>query len=129
MRLTELEQAIKDSWNKDTCHPAYADKWTYENPALGQCAVTALVVQDYFGGYILNNEEYHHYWNKIKGKNVDLTRVQFPENLEIKADRAVMRNSILKGMAAIQARTLQRYELLKQRVKDKIKNNYSLMLL
>ena len=53
-----------------------------ENPAWGQCAVTALVVQDAFGGDLLRAmvEGVSHYWNRLPdGSEVDLTRQQFPE--------------------------------------------------
>lgn len=55
--------------------------WTEDNPALGQCAVTALIVQDYFGGILVRaeNEGVSHYWNRIGGVEIDLTRSQFIE--------------------------------------------------
>lgn len=45
-----IEKALKSSWSKETCYPPWARGWTTENPTKGQCAVTALVVQDYLGG-------------------------------------------------------------------------------
>ncbi|MBK1666509.1 hypothetical protein CKO28_00445 [Rhodovibrio sodomensis] len=65
------------------------DNWTPLNPAWGQCAVTALVVQDICGGRLLRcvatlpghrHQTTHlgHYKNLIDGREVDLTRRQFP---------------------------------------------------
>ncbi len=54
--------------------------WSPDNRAWGQCAVTALVVQDRFGGVLLRtvNEGASHYWNRLpNGDEVDLTRDQF----------------------------------------------------
>jgi len=57
-----------------------------DDPATGQCAVTALLVQDFFGGEILNTTASlpkrpeltsSHYVNLIDSKEIDLTRQQF----------------------------------------------------
>lgn len=56
------------------------DGWTPENPAHGQCAVTALVVQDLLGGVLIRTEVdgVSHYANGMDtGEIVDLTRSQF----------------------------------------------------
>lgn len=51
----------------------------------GQCYCTALVVNDFFGGSICEvffPEGGGHYWNRIDGGDVDLTRDQFgPDQL------------------------------------------------
>ena len=56
-----------------------SSKWTSSNPAAGQCSVTALVLQDIFGGdilYTLVNER-PHFYNRISGCRYDLTKEQF----------------------------------------------------
>lgn len=72
--LNELEAA----WCRETsADPTHWDPW---NPAWGQCAVTALVVQDRFGGDLLRATVAgtSHYWNRLPdGTEVDLTRHQF----------------------------------------------------
>lgn len=77
-----LTEAISKSWSAETS--AFPDKWNPENPALGQCAVTACVVQDYLGGEILNclailpdGGTDTHYYNVIDGEDLDLTKQQF----------------------------------------------------
>lgn len=48
-----LEQALQASWCKETSSNPL---WNLRNPAKGQCAVTALVVQDYPEGEIVWTE-------------------------------------------------------------------------
>ncbi|MBF6223979.1 hypothetical protein IU470_02420 [Nocardia abscessus] len=73
--LGALANALRKSWSADT---SSARGWAEDNGARGQCAVTACVVQDYFGGYILNtvatvpnNETVSHYFNIVDGKTID----------------------------------------------------------
>lgn len=122
MNIKNVEQAINQSWDKDTCYPKCADKWTDQNPALGQCAVTALIVQDYLGGEILYCEHTNHYWNKLSDKTeVDLTKIQFAKGQKICQDEIKSRDDILNSQSAVDAKTSQRYKLLKQRVEQKLK--------
>ena len=58
-------------------------RWRAENPALGQCSATALVVQAALGGEILKTlvdfEGGHawHFYNRIAGRAHDFTASQF----------------------------------------------------
>lgn len=81
--LTHLEQAIRESWSRDT-----ADEdgdWSPENAGRGQCDITSLVVHDLLGGELLAAGVYldgerieSHMWNRLpSGIEVDLTREQF----------------------------------------------------
>ena len=76
--LDGLTQAVRQAWSRETS--ADPKGWSPQNPAWGQCAVTALVIQDYFGGTLLRGEvgQISHYWNVLpSGKELDLTRSQF----------------------------------------------------
>jgi hypothetical protein len=84
--LADIEHAIRASWSEQTCDPVALDEWSTDNPGRGQCAVTALVVQDLLGGELLLAEVLNadgtrqglHYWNRLAGGvEVDLTRDQF----------------------------------------------------
>ena len=84
--LADIERVIRSSWSQHTCDPLDRDVWSTDNPARGQCAATALVVQDLFGGELLLAEVLNadgsrqglHYWNRLaNGVEVDLTREQF----------------------------------------------------
>lgn len=77
-RLDELARAVEGCWTRETsADPLH---WSSENSAYGQCAVSALVVQDHFGGELLRARVngISHYWNRLPtGLEVDLTRKQF----------------------------------------------------
>lgn len=79
MKLNELEKIIKLSWTKETCYPGNRDKWNEENPSLGQCAITALIVNDFIGGKIMRCMcgNISHYYNIINDNIIDLTVEQF----------------------------------------------------
>lgn len=113
---------MRKSWSKETCYPPDQGKWSAENPALGQCAITALVIQDFLGGEILYCKHYHHYWNRLpNGTEVDLTKEQFAENVNPCLDEIISRKYILESERAKNARTFERFLLLKQKVSEIIK--------
>lgn len=72
--ISALRQALEHAWSL-----ASSSKYSIENPARGQCGVTALVVQDIFGGEILKTrtDEGMHFYNRIAGERHDLTLSQF----------------------------------------------------
>ena len=80
--------ALLDSWSLKT-----SGQWLASNPARGQCNVTALLVNEFFGGEILKTPlpEGDHFYNRIDGKRIDLTDSQFeaPVNYrDIASDRS-----------------------------------------
>ena len=81
MRLTisQFNGILRKIWCRETS--AFPDEWTEENPALGQCAVTAMAACLYFGGEMITartkNGGIMHCWNRIKGVEVDFTKSQF----------------------------------------------------
>ncbi|MEV6305446.1 hypothetical protein AB0M02_38950 [Actinoplanes sp. NPDC051861] len=83
--IENLRTVLHASWGADTCDPHDLPDWTAENPARGQCGVTALVVQDLVGGELILGEVFadgaktgHHYWNRLPGgREVDFTASQF----------------------------------------------------
>jgi hypothetical protein len=114
--LTEIEAAIRASWSAETCDPVDRDVWSPANPSRGQCAVTALVVQDLCGGELLLAEVRYadgsrqgvHYWNRLPGGvELDLTREQFHPGEHVQAPEAVERPADLtRGRLWPQYRTL-----------------------
>jgi hypothetical protein len=100
------------------------DKWSPDNPAFGQCAVTALVIQDYLGGEILYCKHYHHYWNKLPdGTILDLTKVQFGENATPCPDEIASREYILESERAKKVETLKRYLVFKHKVNEILRSD------
>jgi hypothetical protein len=118
LTLGDIETAIRASWSIETCDPADVPTWTEANSASGQCAVTALVVRDLIGGQLLEAEVHFpdgtrqgfHYWNRLNGIDVDLTREQFIEH------EVVMEPRVVEGPPTVQWIVDRQYELFRQRV-------------
>lgn len=116
MFLWELEELLELSWDKET---SVDENWSSDNSSLGQCAVTALVVNDYFGGKIMRcmASTGSHYYNEIDGELIDLTASQFGDEApqyELGEERT--REYLLSN-----ENTKERYLKLSQNVKDNIK--------
>lgn len=79
MEIGQLKQLLIKSWDLETCSPGLKDKWSEANPSLGQCAITALIVNDFFGGKIMRcmASSGSHYYNIIDDELIDLTVEQF----------------------------------------------------
>ena len=76
----ELYDILCGIWCADTCAPRLREKWTPENKTLGQCSITAFLVQDIFGGSvygILRPGGNYHCFNKVGDCVFDLTSEQF----------------------------------------------------
>ena len=114
-------QALQESWCRDTG----AGNSGLSGMPVGQCAVTALLVQDLIGGQIVRtvivteSGEESHYFNRIQGMgDIDLTRAQYPTHV-IPYGVEVERARLLEGERAITARTPERYVLLKSRYESR----------
>jgi hypothetical protein len=77
--VTAFEERLRRSWSLTS-----STQWTAENPAKGQCGVTALVTNDHLGGEILKTPvgDQWHFYNRIDGRRVDLTASQFDSSIE-----------------------------------------------
>ncbi|MFD7227127.1 hypothetical protein [Streptomyces sp. NPDC059881] len=99
--LIALDNALRASWATDTCSPDDLIRagWQPDNPGWGHCDITALIVNDIFGGDLMVGEvhldgEQHgfHCWNRLpSGIELDLTREQFQHGQTITAARSVTR--------------------------------------
>ena len=81
VRISSLKQILRFLWSAETS--VDPNNWNPDNPAWGQCAVTALLVQELFGGSLIRAtiEGISHYWNVLpNGEEIDLTRHQFGES-------------------------------------------------
>jgi hypothetical protein len=96
--------ALQSSWSLET-----SGQWLASKPARGQCNVTALLVNDKFGGDILKTPlpQGDHFYNRIKGERVDLTESQFDAPITY-VDLHSTRAEALAGT------TTQQYEALKR---------------
>lgn len=125
MQLRELEIILRKCWSRATTHdPLY---WSHKNPSAGQCLVTSLIVQDFFGGEILSagmefktgRENYveYHFWNRLPdGREIDFTRNQFPKGTIIPKGEPESESSLLDNDY-----TRYRYNLLRARVMREIR--------
>lgn len=76
----DLYDALSEIWCAETCAPRMRDKWNPDNKTLGQCSITAFLVQDIFGGKVYGILRYggnFHCYNVIGECIFDLTRDQF----------------------------------------------------
>jgi hypothetical protein len=106
--LRTLPVVLQECWSRETSYEP--EKWTPENPTHGQCAITALVVQDLLGGDLLrakvNGAE--HYWNRLPDSSeLDLTRDQFGPALTTTTPERVSRDYVLSF-----SNTSRRYQQL-----------------
>jgi hypothetical protein len=118
-----LQAAISASWSAETCDPTDTADWSPANPSRGQCAVTAMVVQDLFGGELLEAEVHFpdgtrqgfHYWNRLDGVEVDLTREQFSSEELVQEPRVVDRLPEFPWLAQ------EQYLIFRERVDEALK--------
>jgi hypothetical protein len=98
--LLEIERAVRASWDVDICEdPADVPRWSPANPARGQCGPTALVLNDLLGGDLCLAEVHRpdgtrqgfHWWNRLAGVDVDLTREQFGADELVQEPRVLPR--------------------------------------
>ncbi|MDE5966505.1 MAG: hypothetical protein K2G89_06705 [Lachnospiraceae bacterium] len=77
-----LYDMLSEIWCEYTCAPRLRQEWSRENMTLGQCSITAFLVQDIFGGQvygILRPGGNYHCYNVVDGCCFDLTSEQFGE--------------------------------------------------
>lgn len=99
--LLDLDKSLRASWAADTCSQDDLARagWDPENPAWGHCDVTALIVNDIFGGDLMFGEVHldgdqqgFHWWNRLpSGVELDLTREQFTQGQTVTEVRVVER--------------------------------------
>lgn len=97
-QMNEFQAVLRGAWSNES-----SSKWTAENPALGQCGVTALVVHDVFGGEILKTPTPGgmHFYNRIAGCRCDFTEAQFSEPIQY-ADLLSSRDEAFRDTNAAQ---------------------------
>ena len=78
----DLYRALDSCWTVDTCTERLREKYSSVNKTCGQCAITAFLFQDIFGGQIYGMKTKHgkHWYNYVGGEVIDLTCEQFGED-------------------------------------------------
>lgn len=113
MELKELKEALFECYSKDLCYKKVQENWTLNNKCFGMCAITSLLVQDYFCGDIckIHVNGISHYFNLVEGKIIDLTASQFTCPINYENYQVVSREKILTED------TNRRYTLLKEKLR------------
>ena len=86
--IDKIKNALRKSWSRDTCL-IFEEQYPY----YGQCAQTAIVIFEKFGGEILKTKgwprdggNWRHFYNRIDGVRYDFTAEQFSEIPDYKHD-------------------------------------------
>lgn len=116
MTIEKLKKSLLKCYSKDLCYIKVQDRWNESNKTLGMCAITSLVVNDYFGGEIAKTkvDGISHYFNLINNQIVDLTKEQFAKEINCEDYKIIDREKILTED------TNNRYQTLKNKVKKKL---------
>ena len=120
--IDDLYNILRECWCKETAYPSCQAEWVPNDPSYGQCAITAMLVYDIFGGTIHRirvNGGGTHYFNKINGQYLDLTIEQFdlyniPVNYEPNEEMD-------RKYCGKNADTQKRFELLIKRITERVK--------
>ncbi len=114
MGIDTLSKKLYQCYSKELCYPKIRDEWNENKKYFGMCAITSLIVNDYFGGEIckIYVNEFSHYFNLINNKIIDLTAKQFENKIGYSNYKIVKREDVLTKD------TQQRYNLLKQRLEE-----------
>lgn len=107
--MFQLRRTLSALWSAET---ARGRGWTQARPSTGQCAVTALLVQDLFGGELrrVPVDADGHYYGHIDGRPVDITEDQFDQPPNYTRAEPADRERLLHD-----ADTARRYRLLRER--------------
>ncbi|AUI87917.1 hypothetical protein BS333_16130 [Vibrio azureus] len=88
--LEQVAKALQDNWSEESTDEP--ENWTPSNPSRGQCGMSSLIINDYFGGKLILWKVFVgaeqvgvHYSNELPdGTLFDSTSEQFWESEELK---------------------------------------------
>ena len=109
-------------WCADTCAPRMRQDWTPENKTLGQCSVTAFLLQDIYGGKVYGvplGDGSFHCFNAVGSCVFDLTSEQF-EGRKLDYENCPEQE---RAVHFAKAEKKARYELLKERLFSRLSAN------
>ena len=76
----EYYDLLSEIWCAETCAPRMRSDWSPENKTLGQCSITAFLLQDLYGGKVFGvplGDGNYHCFNVVGDCVFDLTSEQF----------------------------------------------------
>ncbi len=123
MNIENIQKVLLECYSKNLCYPKVQDDWNENNKCFGMCAITSLIINDYFGGDIckIYVDGISHYFNLIEEKIIDLTEIQFNHDIDYNDYQIIDREKILTDD------TKNRYNILKSRLVNsliKYKSDY-----
>ena len=113
----ELYDILTGIWCEYTCAPRLREKWSKDNITLGQCSITAFLVQDIFGGKvfgILRPGGNYHCYNVVGDAVFDLTSEQFGDEILDYSNNPEQSREVHFS----KAEKRERYEYLKKALKN-----------
>ncbi len=116
MNIKNIQKVLLECYSKDLCYPKVQCDWNENNRCFGMCAITSLIINDYFGGDIckIYVDGISHYFNLIENNIVDLIKDQFNHEIDYKDYKIMDREKILTDD------TKNRYITLKARLINKL---------
>lgn len=115
--ISKIEKALEIAWTEETADPDYRDEWTERNKALGQCAITSVLIYDLFGGRMIYDKANFHIWNELPdGSQHDFTRSQFNEERVFSVYKYKTKDDILFDERGKQTGIGNRYKKLKAKL-------------
>ena len=111
----EYYDLLSEIWCAETCAPRMRSDWSPENKTLGQCSITAFLLQDLYGGKVFGvplNDGNYHCFNVVGDCVFDLTSEQFGDK---KLNYTDCPEQFRETHFAKEEKR-QRYELLKARL-------------
>lgn len=114
--IENIKEVLLECYSKDLCYPKVQNEWNDDNKCFGMCAITSLIINDYFGGVIckIHVDGISHYFNLIEDRIIDLTSSQFNCDIDYKNYQIADREKILTDD------TKHRYNVLKERLVNKL---------
>ncbi|WP_428239511.1 YunG family protein [Gynuella sp.] len=118
----DVLKALQDSWSLESTEEP--ENWTPSNPSRGQCGISSLIINDYFGGklvlwkvFVGEDQVGFHYSNELPdGTPFDSTGDQFWESEELKEPSAFVRPDKSPKNGA------ERYKALAKLVRKKLES-------
>lgn len=111
----EYYDLLSEIWCAETCAPRMRSDWSPENKTLGQCSITAFLLQDLYGGKVFGvplGDGNYHCFNVVGDCVFDLTSEQFGDK---KLNYTDCPEQFRETHFAKEEKR-QRYELLKDRL-------------
>lgn len=120
---SQLVDAIRAAWSQATT--ADPDRWSAGKPAIGQCDVSSFVAWEYLGGDLVlwkvmvdGEQREHHYSNRIRGRDLDLSVEQFDGHEDIVEIAVLTHAEVAERVPAMRPELSERVATMRRPVED-----------